>query len=38
MEEGFGLVAARNNPTNLREKEYSSQTKAAPSSTPSRVN
>jgi DNA-binding MarR family transcriptional regulator len=22
MEEGFGLVAARNNPMNLREKEY----------------
>jgi len=22
MEEGFGLVAARNNPMNLRKKEY----------------
>ena len=38
MEEGFGLVTARNNPMNLREKEYTSQTKAAPCSTPSRGN
>ena len=38
MEEGFGLVNARNNPMNLREKGILPHRQRPPSSTPSRVN